>query len=148
MAETRAEIGALWWEISRQMHERFRQSFREYAMQPMGMGILRQVAHEPGVTVSELARRLHTVKSHVSKLVDQLIQQGYLEKRPDPADQRLIRIYPTQASLDMKAALESRARAIWAEVLADLPQAQVDEVVRGLQILRAALERSQTETGE
>lgn len=142
MREQRTEVGQLWWQVNREIHERFRQAFRDVELPLMAMILLRQVHDEPGVTVSELARRMGTAKSHVSKLVDQLVSQGLLEKRTDPSDQRLIRLNITHSAIHRKGEMEDRAQTIWAEIVADLPDQAVAEVISGLQILQGALERS------
>lgn len=101
---------------------------------------LRHIAVEPGVTIGELARRSGTVKSHVSKMMEQLVRQGYVEKRTDPADQRLVRVYVTRSAA--VAEMETRAREAWSGVVDEIPEAQLEQVVRGLRILLAALEQA------
>lgn len=142
MAESRGEVGQLWWQVNRELHERFRRAIRELGLPPVAMILLRQIHDEPGVTVSELARRVGTAKSHVSNLVDQLVAQGYLEKRTDPTDQRLLRVYMTNAAISLKAKMDERAKAMWAEILAEMPDEQLALVVAGLRTLLAALEQS------
>lgn len=142
MPEPRAEIGELWRQIHKEMHDHFRQAFRGNDIPFAAMMILRHVHMNPGVTVSELARRSGNVKSHISKMIEQLERQGFVEKRQDPSDQRLIRIYPTQTATDLRAAMEERAQALWAEIMEEVPDAQVGEVAHGLRILLAALEMS------
>lgn len=51
-----------------------------------------------GVIVSELARHTEAAKSHVSNVIDQLVERDCVEKRPDPGDQRLQRLYVTRAA--------------------------------------------------
>lgn len=92
------------------------------------------------MTIGELARRSGTVKSHVSKMMEQLVRQGYVEKRTDPADQRLVRVYVTRSAA--VAEMETRAREAWSGVVDEIPEAQLEQVVRGLRILLAALEQA------
>lgn len=139
MADVKSEIGELWRAVNREIHERFRQAHRGHDVPVMALVLLRQIAMEPGLTVSELARRAGTVKSHVSKMIDQLGARGFVEKRADPNDQRLVRVYSTRTVGE----IEARARAIWAEVLAEMPEAQASEVAAGLRILVAALVKPQ-----
>lgn len=142
MTDPRSEIGELFRLLTREMHERFRNTFKDLGLPPMALILLRIIHEEPGVTVSELGRQAGTVKSHVSKLIDQLVSQGYVEKRPDPADQRLLRIYTTQASAELKAGMESRARGIWLEVMAEVPEAEAAGMAHSLRTLLTAFKRS------
>lgn len=108
----------------------------------MTLMMMRQIEHEPGVSVSELARRSGTVKSHVSKTVDQLVALGLAEKRPDPQDQRLLRVYSTPAASEFKKQMEARALAHWSEVTADIPEADLAAVEHGLRILLGAVTKA------
>ncbi|WP_019373176.1 MarR family winged helix-turn-helix transcriptional regulator [Melaminivora alkalimesophila] len=142
MTSLRTEIPELWRQLNRQMHERFRATFRESDIQPHAFFMLRQITTNPGVTVSELARRVGMVKSHVSKTVDQLTRQGYLEKRADEADQRLVRLYATRSAQSLMAETEAIARRAWDEVLDRVAPEQLETVAEGLRILLSALEQS------
>lgn len=142
MTASRSEIGELWRAVNREIHDRFRQAFRGSGMPFVALIFLRQISEQPGVTVSELARVTGMVKSHVSKTVEQLVRQGYVEKRSDPADQRLLRVYLTQSAVDYKANMEAQAMAAWSGVLDEVPEDQLTDVARGLRILLGALEKS------
>lgn len=148
MSDRRTEIGNLFRQSSRGVHDRLRQAFRGIDLPPMALFLIKHINQQPGVTVSELARNCGTVKSHCSNTVDQLVRQGYVEKRPDPADQRLLRVYMTQSGSGIMAELEARARTVWTEVLDGVPERELDEVARGLQILLAALESAKGPTAE
>ncbi len=137
----RSEIGELWHRLNREMRVALNDVFRESAMPPPVFFMLREIAREPGITVSELARRVAMVKSHVSRTVDHLARRGYVRKASDPADQRLIRLYATPAA---GPALEHTARelqAAWQAVAANVPEEELAAVEQGMRILLRALER-------
>ena len=142
MPEPRVEVGELWRSVNREIHEHFRQAFRGSDL-PFGvLFLLRHVDRQPGVTVSELARQAGIVKSHVSKMMEQLFRQGYVEKRADQADQRLVRVYVTQSGRRSMAEMEACAQDAWSSVMDEVPEARMEDVVRGLRILLSALEKS------
>jgi len=148
MPDPRTEIGELWRSVNREMHERFRQAFQGCDL-PFGtLILLRVIKGEPGITVGELARRSGMVKSQVSKLVEQLVQQGHVQKQADPSDQRLVRITPVATATGSLAEMEARARAAWAAVVDEVPDAQLADVARGLQILLTALAKAQEKGGQ
>jgi DNA-binding MarR family transcriptional regulator len=55
---------------------------------------------EDGIRATELARLSGRHKQVIGRLVDELEQLGYVERRPDPADRRAKLIYPTERGLD------------------------------------------------
>lgn len=142
MPASRKELGDLWRAVNREMHERFRSAFRGSNLNFGALIPLRHIYKQPGVTVSELARQAGVVKSHVSKLVDQLVKEGYVEKRSDPADQRLLRVYVTPKGTAVMTEMEARATTAWSAIMDVLNEDELAEVERGLRTLTAALERS------
>jgi DNA-binding MarR family transcriptional regulator len=66
-----------------------------------------------GVRATELARRSRRHKQIVGRLVDQLEELGYVERRPDPADRRAKLVVPTERGLD--------------------EQRQADEIIAGIE---------------
>ena len=55
---------------------------------------------EDGVRATELARLSGRHKQVVGRLVDELENLGYVERRPDPADRRAKLIVPTERGLE------------------------------------------------
>lgn len=139
MPGTRSEIGDLWRSVNREMHDRFRQAFRGCDLPFGALIFLRIIKEHPGVTVGELARNSGFAKSQVSKMIAHLVEQGFAEKRADPADQRLVRIYTTPNAEQTTAGMEERAQAAWSAVMDEVPEAQLADVARGLRILLEAL---------
>ena len=54
---------------------------------------------EDGIRATELARLSGRHKQIVGRLVDELEELGYVERRPDPADRRAKLVVPTQRGL-------------------------------------------------
>jgi DNA-binding MarR family transcriptional regulator len=55
---------------------------------------------EDGVRASELARLSGRDKQVVGRLIDELEEAGYVERRPDPSDRRAKLIVPTERGLE------------------------------------------------
>ena len=55
---------------------------------------------EDGIRATELARLSRRHKQIVGRMVDELEELGYVERRPDPADRRAKLIFPTERGLD------------------------------------------------
>lgn len=117
--------------------------FEEYGFPHAGMAIIGQVGNAPGSTVSEVARRTGFAKSNVSKTVDLLVGQGFLEKRNDANDQRLVRLYLTEEAhsqlCEMRAIMDQRL----SKVLSVLPREKVDCLLDALSMLKEALEHKE-----
>ncbi|WP_137131494.1 MarR family transcriptional regulator [Rhizobium sp. FY34] len=56
-------------------------------------GVILQLAQEPGQTPGQLAQRLGVKAPTMTRTVGRMEAQGFLERRPDASDARLIKIY-------------------------------------------------------
>lgn len=135
------EISLLWRHVNRQMRELMYRAGKEFDVPPFSFMLLRHIKEEPGITLSELARRVGAAKSHASTTVEQLVQDGYVEKRADPSDQRVLRLHVTEAARRMFAGLGNRAQGVWAIVLEEF-EGDSDDVARFFTALLSALERA------
>jgi DNA-binding MarR family transcriptional regulator len=59
--------------------------------------LLRSLWTQEGLTHADLARRLRVRPATVTKMIQRMEKSGFVERRPDPADQRLSRVYLTDA---------------------------------------------------
>ena len=71
--------------------------------------ILRQLAHEPGQSAADLARRLGLAPQSIALAIDQAERAGLIERRPHPVHGRVRQLYPTE---DGHAAYRGAAEVI------------------------------------
>ncbi len=57
------------------------------------------VAHQ-GISLKDLSREVSLAHSTVSGIADRLEKRGMIERRPDPVDGRVSRIYPTAVVME------------------------------------------------
>lgn len=81
--------------------------------------ILANLRREPGLGQQALAARCYTAKSHISGLLSDLEQRGWVRREPDPADARAKRLFLEPAG----AAMAERTAAVQAEVVALMAEA-------------------------
>ena len=62
---------------------------------PAGIGVMRLLAARDGLKSSEVAARGWWTPGTVTSVVDTLVRDGYVERRREPADRRVVRLYLT-----------------------------------------------------
>jgi DNA-binding MarR family transcriptional regulator len=62
-----------------------------------GLGVARLLAAHDGLKSSEVAARGWSTPGTVTSVVDTLVRDGYVERRRDPDDRRVVRLYLTDA---------------------------------------------------
>ena len=75
------------------------------------IGVLRQLANEPGLSGAELARRLLITPQGVQLAIKALEQRGLVERRPDPQHARILKVYLTVQGREVANAVVSDAIA-------------------------------------
>jgi DNA-binding MarR family transcriptional regulator len=60
-----------------------------------GLGVMRLLAARDGLKSSEVAARGWSTPGTVTSVVDTLVRDGYVERRRDPDDRRVVRLYLT-----------------------------------------------------
>lgn len=135
------EIASLFAGVTRLLHKRVREAMHRSEM-PAAVPLLMHLAHaRPGLTLSALGRAAGLSKSRTSVLVDRLTSHGLLEKRPDPDDQRLVRIHPTPRSPELQREMHAAYEGAVADLLAELSPAERSDLVAALRRMREAARR-------
>jgi len=101
--------------------------------------VIREILHDPGITVNELARRTKMAKSQVSMLVSALETEGLVTKGPDPQDQRLVRLFPTDEGTARAERWRSAYRSMLAKTVRQLSDDESEHLLDGLRALQRAL---------
>lgn len=83
--------------IRRALRASIRSEFPWETLPMAQVEILQRLAEEPGLRVSDLARRHRLAANTVSNLVQQLVTSGLLERATDPADRRAVTVRLTDA---------------------------------------------------
>lgn len=115
-----------------------------HGLTPHGLAVLGYLEHGSAVSQRELARRCGVAPSTLNHTVDHLARSGWVERRRDTRDRRLLRLALTEAGRrHLWRVREAADRQI--EPLLDHLTPSEERVVRGF--LRATVTRLQ-ETGD
>ena len=89
---------------------------------------------QDGMTHSQLAEQLNKSPATITKMVKRMERAGFVERRPDPRDERLSRVYLAGAGRDIRSAVEEVWRAFDEQAFAGLGEEE-------LAVLRSSLLR-------
>ncbi len=82
--------------------------------------LLRQLWDEEGLTQTELAARLQIAPATVTKMLQRMEKTGFIQRQPDAEDQRISRVYLTDAGRAVQDRVEEVFRTLEAETFANL----------------------------
>lgn len=103
---------------------------------------LLEVAREEGLSMNDLSDRMNLDGSTMTRVVDILVRDGWLERARPEVDRRVVRVSLTGKGREMASRLEENIEAYYRKVLENLPAGQVDTVLESTRQLLHALRKS------
>lgn len=103
------------------------------------MMALRQIDAEPGIRHGDVAARLHLTPGSVTPIVQQLVAQGFVERRQDAADRRIHHLHVTDAGRAFRRDVERELRGAVEAAFADWEPSEQEQFAAGLERLRTTL---------
>jgi DNA-binding MarR family transcriptional regulator len=94
-----------------------------------GLGVLRILMSEDGLKASEVADRAWSSPGTLTSVVNTLVRDGFVERRPDEADRRLVRLYITDQGRAVITYYVSQAATSWRKAF-DFVDSDDEAVVR------------------
>lgn len=98
--------------ICRSNHRRVHRRLEELGLYRGQQFLLFALWEKEGRSHSELADKLRVRPATISNAVKRMERAGFVERRPDPGDERVSRVYLTEAGHKVRGAVEG----IWSEL--------------------------------
>jgi len=90
-------------------HGAFKKRLQSYGLTPMQHLVIEALWHEDGISAKDIGKKLVFDGATLSGVLDRLAAGEWVTKKPDPEDKRVLRIFLTRKSRDLKPRL-SEAR--------------------------------------
>lgn len=98
--------------------------------------VLMSLAHREGSTQSDLAERLDVERITLCRMVDRLAEAGMVERRADPNDRRVWRLYLTENAAPVAKDMTKLANEMEENMLQPLTAEQRETLTHLLTIVR------------
>lgn len=131
---------ALMREASRLYTQLFAKHFKALSLTSEEARTLAYLGAEDGVTQKDLAAVMHVRPIGLSRLIDRLQDGGWLERRQSPADRRANTLHLTEKGKAGAQDIRAINSTLADRLAGDLPADDLASLVRGLEVVRAALE--------
>jgi DNA-binding MarR family transcriptional regulator len=94
--------------------------------------VLFRLRQQEGLSQVDLAEVLELQPISLVRLLDRLVEHGFLQRRPDPKDRRANRLFLTRAGRQLVDDLDNLRDAIATDVLQDIPDAAIETSLKTL----------------
>ena len=126
-------------DVARLMRTRFDRRARAFGMTRAQGVILIRLERQPGMTQNEMAALCEVEPITVGRLVDRLEARGFLERRLDPSDRRIRRLYLLPESATALAAIHRYKDELFQEATEGLDDATMELVTNVLLKMKSNL---------
>ena len=132
-------IGFLFHDVAR-----FRSLVYDHFMQPYGLTraqwrVLGTLLRKDGLTQRELCDRIDIGAVTLSGLIDRLEARGWVERREDPKDRRVKRVWRTDQVKEIRNNMQRRTNELNEMALKGLSHKQIEELVNMLEVVKGNL---------
>jgi DNA-binding MarR family transcriptional regulator len=108
---------------------------------PAGVRVLSLLDEHGPLSITELAEQDRCSQPTMSALVAQLVEQGWVDKTPDPGDARRTVVAPTDAGRTELGRVRLRHGERVAALVADHPTLRTEDLATAVAVLRGLLEK-------
>ena len=120
MSNTDQHIGVVISDIARLLRTEFDRRVRKLGLTRPQWLLLSRLHRHPGASQSELADMMEVEKATAGRMIDRLEANGWVERRAEPGDRRVKRVYLTAAAKREHERMWPVAEATVEDALADL----------------------------
>lgn len=123
-------------EVTRRLRRTFDASVEQFGLTRTQWRALAYLYRTPGMTQTELARKLELERAGVGQAIDKLEGLGLVERRSAKDDRRVWRIHLLPAAIDLLPQLRKEADAVYDQLLKGIPAQDIrilQEVINAMQ---------------
>jgi DNA-binding MarR family transcriptional regulator len=91
------------------------------------------------ISMNDLSLKMRLANSTMTRMVDQLVQRGLVNRAADDQDRRIVLIHLTEQGQDVRTRLKNSLQVFFSQVLGDLPEDQRGEILQSLEILNQSI---------
>lgn len=119
--------------LKRQLHEQIEQL--ELPIAPMHVRVIKIISKQSPCTAMDVVNFLNRDKAQVTRLIKTLIEEGFIEKRPNPEDKRSQCLLTTEKGNEVLA----KIKAVDAEIFQKMTLNVSEEELEAFQVVARKL---------
>lgn len=132
-------------EVSRLISAYFDHLVAEHGITRAQWSAIMHVSQNPGATQTQLAELMQMGRAAAGKMLDRLEEKNWIERRDDPQDSRLRRVYPRSTTEPLHEVIPVAAIKLYDEFFAGMSTKDVEGLLNALNAMqdngRRALDR-------
>jgi MarR family transcriptional regulator, transcriptional regulator for hemolysin len=124
-------------DVARMLRTYADQRGRQFGVSRAQWTVLMRLDRCEGMNQSELAELLDLQPISLTRLLDRLADNGLIERRPDPSDRRVNRLYLKPAARPLLKQLSALSEDVMQIVLQDIDEGAQERLLRDLTVMKS-----------
>ena len=134
------ELLYLLHELSRIVSVHFDRAMSQHKLTHSQWWALMHIFQHEGATQSEIAKIMQLGRASAGSVIERLEAKGWVERRPDPTDNRLRRVYLRDAAAPIFMLMNEEGQRVFKTWMAGVEPAAETEMIAGLRRIKSNAE--------
>ena len=138
---TATQLADLTYRLLNSCHEKEEWLAKQYGLTQAEFRCLRHLHSNESINNKEIADRMNLSASRLTRIIDGLVEKGYVVREIEPNDRRNMRVYLSEQGGTFVKQLDDAYTNIHAQILMDIESGQHKPLINAMTHLLSALER-------
>ena len=126
---------------------RIMQLFERDQIKPFGFTtsqcyVLLELNKSAKLTMNELSEKMNLNTSTMTRIINNLVRDGYVERLRDEGDRRVVVAQLTRSGIESASQLQLTIIDYYRDIVSHLPSGQIEDVLKSVSLLINAFERA------
>lgn len=135
------EVGTMVQRLVRIIHLFERDQIKPYGFTTSQCYVLVELKKN-NLTMNELSEKMNLTTSTMTRIINNLVRDGLIERTRDKEDRRVVVVGLTSNGVAVANQLESSIIEYYGKIVANLPAGQIDEVLKSVSLLIEAFDKA------
>jgi DNA-binding MarR family transcriptional regulator len=137
-----AEVGETVQHLVRVMQMFERDQVKPHGFTTSQAYVLTQLYQTPELTMNELSDKLNAQTSTMTRIVNNLVRDGYVLRKSDEKDRRIVVVSLSEKGLEAADSLDRDIKEYYRKIVTFLPEGHVEEVLKATALLVKAFDKA------
>jgi MarR family transcriptional regulator, organic hydroperoxide resistance regulator len=136
------EVGTMVQKLVRVMQIFERDQIKPFGFTTSQCYVLVELKKFNNLTMNELSERMNLNTSTMTRIINNLVRDGYIQRLRDEGDRRIVIVKLTEEGIIAAQSLEESIMDYYRKIVSNLPNGQVEDVLKSVELLINAFEKA------
>ena len=136
------DVGVMTQKLVRVMQIFERDQIKPFGFTTTQCYVLLELKKTENLTMNELSDRMNLKTSTMTRIINNLVRDGYIQRERDPGDRRIVLAKLTEEGIVAANNLDQSIMNYYKKIIENLPKGRVEDVLKSVELLIDAFEKA------